>query len=443
MKRIAIILAALALLVAGWWGYSTYQAQRAAQQAAQLAAEQVESDDLENVIWASGTLEPVSWAGLSPALSGTIQRIHTREGAWVERGQLLLELDNAILQSQVAQAEAAVAEAQAALDKLEAGATAAQLAATAAEVAVAQANVTLAAGQMLEVQAAIDVANAQVNAAQQQYNDLASHPTEAERTAAVANMAVAEAGLEHAQAAYNLVRWDPEIGARPESLTLRQMTAAYEAAKAEAALTTEGPTAQQLAVAASAVHTAQAQVQAVEAQAPGAEAAVKAALARQASAQAALDNLHAGATREELAMAQAHLQSAQAMLVSAQAQLRQSQIYAPFAGQIGAIHGRVGELATPGQYLVLLGDTHQMHVKTTDLRETDVVRLAPGMAVEVTFDALPDRISMGEISSIAPASTAEKGSTNYTIEVSIGELDSQLRWGMTAFVNIQTGGAAR
>lgn len=209
MKRIAIILAALALLVAGWWGYSTYQAQRAAQ----LAAEQVESDDLENVIWASGTLEPVNWAGLSPALSGTIQRIHTSEGAWVERGQLLLELDNAILQSQVAQAEAAVAEAQAALDKLEAGATAAQLAATAAELAVAQANVTVAAGQMLEVQAAIDVANAHVNAAQQQYNDLASHPTEAERTAAVANMAVAEAGLEHAQAAYNLVRWDPEIGA--------------------------------------------------------------------------------------------------------------------------------------------------------------------------------------------------------------------------------------
>jgi multidrug resistance efflux pump len=323
-----------------------------------------------------------------------------------------------------------------------AGATPSQLAAAEAELAAAQAGVTLAAGQMLEVQAAIDVASAQVNAAQQQYNDLASHPSEAERTAAVARVEVAEAGLEHAQAAYNLVRWRPDIGALPESLALRQMTAAYEAAKAEAALTTQGPTSQQLAVAASAVQTARAQVQAAEAQAPGAEAAVTAALARQESAQAALDNLRAGAMPEELAMANARLQSAQAMLASAQAQFRQSQIFAPFDGQIGAVNGRVGELATPGSYLVLLGNTRQMHVKTTDLRETDVVRLSPGMAVEVTFDALPDRIFTGEIARIAPTSTAEKGSTNYTVQVVVSDLDSQLRWGMTAFVNIQTRGAS-
>ena len=33
-----------------------------------------------------------------------------------------------------------------------------------------------------------------------------------------------------------------------------------------------------------------------------------------------------------------------------------------------------------------------MHVETTDLRETDVVRLQNGQEVEVTFDSLPDRI---------------------------------------------------
>jgi hypothetical protein len=34
-------------------------------------------------------------------------------------------------------------------------------------------------------------------------------------------------------------------------------------------------------------------------------------------------------------------------------------------------------------------------------------------------------------------STAEKGSTNYTVVVKVDGLDPSLRWGMTAFVNIR------
>ena len=35
-------------------------------------------------------------------------------------------------------------------------------------------------------------------------------------------------------------------------------------------------------------------------------------------------------------------------------------------------------------------------------------------------------------------SNTEKGSTNYTVEVDVPDLDPGLRWGMTAFVNIRT-----
>jgi multidrug efflux pump subunit AcrA (membrane-fusion protein) len=78
-----------------------------------------------------------------------------------------------------------------------------------------------------------------------------------------------------------------------------------------------------------------------------------------------------------------------------------------------------------------------MHVETTDLRETDVTRLKIGMPVEVTFDALPGRTFRGTITRISPMSTSEKGSTNYTVTVDVPDLDPGLRWGMTAFVNIQ------
>jgi hypothetical protein len=34
-------------------------------------------------------------------------------------------------------------------------------------------------------------------------------------------------------------------------------------------------------------------------------------------------------------------------------------------------------------------------------------------------------------------STNDKGSTNYTVDVEVADLDPGLRWGMTAFVNIE------
>ena len=133
------------------------------------------------------------------------------------------------------------------------------------------------------------------------------------------------------------------------------------------------------------------------------------------------------------------MKSAQAALAQAQAQLKQTQVIAPFAGQVGTIHVRPGELASPGQPVLMFGDTSKLHVETTDLRETDVTRLKIGMPVEVTFDALPGRTFQGKITRIAPMSTTEKGSTNFTVIVEVPDLDASLRWGMTAFVNIQVG----
>jgi HlyD family secretion protein len=241
----------------------------------------------------------------------------------------------------------------------------------------------------------------------------------------------------NAQAGYNRVKDDPAVGALPESLALNQATAALEVAQAQASVLAAGPTAEQLAVAATAIREAQTVVTAAQEKRAGAEANVRAALAGAASAQAALDRLLEGATPEDIAMGEARVQSAQAAVDAAEAQLRQSQVYAPFDGRVGAVNVRLGELISPGVYAILLGDTSAMHVETTDLRETDVVRVQVGMPVEVTFDAVPDRIFQGTVTQVAPVSSAEKGSTNYTVDVDVQDLDPGLRWGMTAFVNIR------
>jgi len=436
MRRWIIVLVVLAVLGAGgWYGWQRYTAQQASAEAEAAAAAQVET--LENVIWASGKLTPVVWAGLSPAQAGLVAGVHVQEGQQVAAGDLLLELDNAVLQAQVEVARAAVAEAAAALARMEAGATDAQLSAAEAELIAATAAVSVTAGQMLEARAAVETATAQVTIAERQYAEVASHPIQSEVDAADARVAIAQAGVEQAQAAYNVVRGDPNIGALPQSQALRSATAALEAAQAEAALVTLGPTEQQLAVLLAQIDAASAGVTAAESRLPGTEAAVASALARQASAQAALDALVAGATAEDLAMAEARVTSARAALASAEAMLRQTRLIAPFAGTIGAINTRMGEMAMPGQSLILLGDVSQLHVETTDLRETDVVRVSMDLPVEVSFDALPDRLFAGRITRIAPVSNTEKGSTNFTVHVQVDDLDPSLRWGMTAFVNIE------
>jgi multidrug efflux pump subunit AcrA (membrane-fusion protein) len=429
----------LLILVAGgaWYGYSVYQQQQEAQRAADEAAAAAADEQLEGVIWASGKLQPALWAALTPLGAGTVAVIHVAAGDQVKAGDVLLELDNVALASQVRVAEAALAEAESALAKTVAGATEADLAAGQAAVESAQAQVAVAAAQMLDVQSAIDLARAQVSTAQARYAEAASHPTAAEQLAARAAIAQAEAGLRNAEAAYNPVRGDPMIAARPESLALAQATANLEAANAQADVTAQGPTQQALAVFASEIAAAQTQVRAAENKGPGAEAAVKAALAQVNSAQAALDKLLAGATPEDIAMARARMQSAQAAVDSAKAQLSESLVVAPFAGQVGQVAVHVGEQIDPGEYALLVGDTSHMRVETTDLRETDVVRVHEGMTVEVTFDALPDRVFAGTVTHVAPVSSAEKGSTNYTVQVEVAELDPSLRWGMTAFVNIR------
>lgn len=436
MKRAMIVVLILIAGIASFWGYQRYLAPSAPPA---LAPDDLaeSADGMENVIWASGKLEPELWAGLSPATTGIISRINVVEGEWVEPGTVVLELRSEVLESQVATAEANVVEAQAALDKLLVGATPGELAAAEAQVAAAQAQIDLAAGQLTECEASVTQAQTQVQIAGARYAELSSHPTASEITAADAELAIAEAAVAHAQAAYNVVRGDPQIGSRPESLALYQATAALEAAKSKAELAKQGPTAEQLAVAQSEIDAAEAAVAMAQSHMPSSEAAVLAALAEHARAQAALDDLRAGATTEEIAIGEAHVLSAQAALQGVQAQLHQSQIIAPFAGQVGTISLRVGEMATPGQPVMLLGDPHRMHVETTDLRETDVVRLHTGMSVEVTFDAMPDRIFEGTLTDIASVSNTEKGSTNYTVHIDVAGLDEALRWGMTAFINIQ------
>ena len=444
MKRVWILLGLVILLGAGAWAYVTFVDPSLLPQNAGSSSETAEADaieeagaELESVIWASGKLLPTTWANLASLQGGIVQTLHVKEGDWVEAGEMLVQLDNPAAESQVKVAAATLAEGEAAHAKLLSGASEAEIAAAEAGVATAVAQVSLAAGRLLETQKTVEFYEVEVLITNEQYNELASGPTEAERAAAAARVEVAQAALDHAEAAYDAVRVDPSIGStRLEALLLQQATKSLQAAQAEFAVATQGANEQQLAVSRSRIQEAQSRVAMAESQTPAAEAGVQSAQASLASAQANMRRFKEGASPEDIAVSQARIVTANAQLASAQAHVGQTQIVAPFSGQVGAVLVRNGELVSAGQLLILLGDTGDMHVETTDLRETDVVRLQNGQEVEVTFDSLPDQIFDGIITHIAPVSTTDRGSTNFTIHVEVPQLDENLRWGMTAFVNI-------
>jgi HlyD family secretion protein len=441
MKRTVLILAVVAVLaLGGWWGYGKYVASSGAAPAAQSGTAgptpQTGTSPNGNFISASGKLTPARWAELSPTTAGAVTALHAAEGDIIEAGALLVELNNDVLKSQVAVAEAAVAEVEAARAQLLAGATPAEIAAAEADVAAAQGGVAQAQAALAEAQQGVAAAQAQVGVAEAQYRELASRPTPAEKVAATRQIELAQAAVKQAQGEYDRVRGDPGISGRPEALALEQATVNLNSARAAYETATQGATPQQLAVGQAQIVAAKAQVDIAAGRVPSAQAAAQSAQAGLARAQANLNRLKAGATAENRAIADAQVKSAQAGLAAAQAQLAQTQVYAPFAGQIGSIATRLGESATPGQPVLVLGDTTQMRVETTDLRETDVTPLKMGMPVEVTFDALPGRSFTGHISRIGAMSNNEKGSTNYTVVVDVDQLDPALRWGMTAFVNV-------
>jgi len=238
----------------------------------------------------------------------------------------------------------------------------------------------------------------------------------------------AHVALNIAELAYEEI----EAGPRPEEIAPAQV----QVNGARAALS--GAEAQVEAVQAG-LGGVRAGVAPAEAQVAAAEAQVAAAQARVAQAQAQLELLKAGPRPEDVALAQARVAEAEAALETAESALAQARFVSPFAGTVARLEVREGEVVSPGQPILYLGDLRTLQVETTDLNEVDIARVRVGQGVEITFDALPERIFTGRVESIEPIATPGQGGTNYTAIISLDQLDPELRWGMTAFVDIVVG----
>lgn len=366
-------------------------------------------EDYVPVISVTGKALPERRATVSAQVGGAALEIFVAQGDEVEAGDLLLQLDPTDAQLAVRQAEAALEAAQAELALLQAQPRPEAVAVRQAQAAAAQATLT----QTIVHRDRVALAG-----------------TQADVVAAEAAVIAAQADRLAAYETHEQTMACHEFDLNGEKKTLCPLLGAPEEQARY-----------QLQVAEEQLNLAQAQLDALLAGAgdrtPAAEAAAQAAREQRGIVLAELDLLQAGDSVGELAAAKAVVQKAEAALAEAQAMLARTTVRAPFAGVVGNVHVREGEFLLAGNPIVTLGDLNTLRVETTDLDEIDVGQVAVGQKVEIAFEGLPEQIFTGRVVRISPMSDSKAGGVNYTAIVEVDGLDPAVRWGMTAFVDIE------
>jgi len=359
-----------------------------------------EPDGDENfnpVISATGVVVPEQWATLSMSGQGNVVEVLVAEGDQVIAGQPLVRLDGqADAEAKVSAAQYELNDAQQALDSLHENAA----------VATSLAQQTLA-----NAQKTLD--EAKKHRAWKQYRN----GSESSIATAQADLILANNALEDAEDAFNSVvdRAENDVDRAAALSALGAARSARDHALANLNYLLAMPN---------------------EIDVNQAEADLVSAQAKADAAQDEYDKLKNGPDPDALALAQSRLDQANAQLRAAQEALSDLELQAPFDGVVCNLQARLGEWLAPGKAVLQLGNLDGLRVETTDLNEIDAARIQPGDNAIVTFDALPGISLDGTVQRIAYKS-AEGSGVNYTAVILLDEFPEGLRWGMTAFVDIE------
>ena len=357
-----------------------------------------------SLVSVTGEVVPAEWAVLSIETGGVVKNVMVEPGDEVEAGDLLVQLDTVDAELAIQEAEAQLANAQANLQQLRGqprpvDVAAAEQQVDEAEVGVSQAMAErdrLASGaiasDIAEAEAALESADAERKAARIDYDELQDKLD----SGALDDWEGQRAAL--------------QLRAARENLEAAQLRLVYARGSASPRL-------------------------------KEAEAGVRAAEGQRDVAQAQLMETRAGASEEDIALAETEVDQAEVALEEARLRLERCERRAPFDGTVGMVQVRQGEQVRQGDPIVTLGDLSTLRVETTDLDEIDVARVQVGQSVDVTFDAFPDRVFEGRVVRINPMAEATGGGVSYTTIIELEDLAdgdaSQIRWGMTAFVDIE------
>jgi multidrug resistance efflux pump len=335
------------------------------------------SDETLNLL---GSVQSAAQATLTTRIPLRIVAVLVKEGAAVQRGQLLVRLDDEDIRAQERAARSAIATAQAQVDKALAGRKAQKVKAN-ADVLAAQNSVRLA-----------DTRLQQARLARQAAED----DQKAELKTAQEGVRKAQIALDRAQQTLHDLEELAKVGGVSRS-------------ELEGART-------QVKVAQSDLETAKAQAQRLQAGSPGG----KGLSYRVELAQKDLDAVQEGLRQanegvrtaeegrkqalaladQDIATAKAGLAQAQAGLISAQKGLTQTRLVSPIQGVAASVGAHVGETAQPGVPLVTVVSLSGLRVEAL-VPARLLSALKVGRAAKIAVDTQPGKSFPAVVSEIS------------------------------------------
>ncbi|MCK4978150.1 MAG: HlyD family efflux transporter periplasmic adaptor subunit [Anaerolineales bacterium] len=353
-------------------------------------------DDFVPIVSATGVVVPEQWARLSMTGSGVVTEVAVEEDQMVSLGETMVRLEGQeALEAAISAANFELASAEHALEALYKD----------TELLAAQAH------------QAMIIAQQEVEDAEQYLVNLQSPAPKVDIDQAKANLLLAKIRLDDTREDFE------PYEKKPESNKTR---AALFSQLAEAQKLYDGTVRRlnNLSGEASELDIAEAEADLLLAQ------------EQLAVAERDYEIYKNGPDPDDVKLAEERVQNAEVQLNATVKALDDLELNAPFDGTVSELFVKESEWIAPGQPILLLADLENLRVETTDLNEIDVARIEIGDTAIVNFDALPDVVVEGKVIRVAQKA-AEGSGVNYTVVVLLDEIPEKLRWGMTAFVDVE------
>jgi len=166
-------------------------------------------------------------------------------------------------------------------------------------------------------------------------------------------------------------------------------------------------------------------------------AALDEALAAEAEAKRKYELTLDGPDAEKLTLLEAQLNNAKAQVASAENSLANFELKTPFDSEIMEVNVSVNEMVGPETRAVIVADTSQWYIETSDLTELEVVDVAVGQKVSILADALPEVEMGGVVEDVGRSFKSQGGDILYTVRIRVDDVDPHMRWGMTVEVTFE------
>jgi len=338
-------------------------------------------------IIASAVILPARNANLAFLIGGNIQTLNVQIGEEVQKGQILAELDNTLLQLELERAERALRELT-----------------SPAQIALAEEALAIAQDELEEAQHKVDALD------YRRASDTTIDKVKAE-------IALAEKNLTLATSAYKQFSQREDGDPKKAAALLAMTNAQIELNRLQTNYNwyTGSPSETDIALTQAQLNAAQAAYQE----------------SKWLLAELQGEEIPSSATGARLAQ----IQEAKNNLTAAQNRLAQSHLVSPFDGVITQISTTAGEYAPPGKTLIVISDMAQLEARTTDLSERDVIKVKVGNPATITVDALHENFR-GKVVAISPVANTLGGDVVYEVVIAFEEMPAGVLGGMSAEVSI-------